>query len=131
MCAHHFVEYPRRREYERYVGDHVHDGREVYGETADVVEFYDYVRYDAVLDPLHRVGHRARNEHGQHRPPSQVQIALGDRRLPVLVAGHPVLYHRRAFVKSNSGQNIRIISSRRGKRAIYPDRAMLLRELIS
>lgn len=129
----HFVEYPRRREYERYVSDHVHDRRQIDGETGHVVKIHDDVRYDTVLNPLYGVGHRTQDEQQQHGPPSFVQFAIGDYRLygglgpgGPTVRGRHLLFIKTVHFGEPSASIIRTqhnaaeISERRPNREIRP-----------
>lgn len=68
------VEDPRRRYDQRHVHDHVYGGRSVYGEVGHAVELYGDVGYDAVLYPVHRVGHRVQHVHEKYHPPELVQL---------------------------------------------------------
>lgn len=78
------VKNPRRRYDQGHVHDHVYGRRGVYGEVWHAVELHRDVWYDAVLYPVHGVGHGVQHVHDQNYPSGLVQPQV-----VLLEAHHP------------------------------------------
>jgi len=78
------VKNPGRRYDQGHVHDHVYGGRGVYGEVWHAVELHRNVWYDAVLYPVHGVGHGVQHVHDQNYPSGLVQPQV-----VLLEAHHP------------------------------------------
>lgn len=67
------VKDPGRGYDQGHVHDHVYGGRGVYGEVWHSVELHRDVGYDAVLYPVHGVGHWVQHVHDEYYPSGLVQ----------------------------------------------------------